>query len=271
MPTVADLLKQSAQSPNVAKNAAENKTKMAGQVRTAGAGKPSEGSKEEQPKKNEIPAIVDVESSQQPQRPKDSEQAKNESKSSPSLTLPVTMLAGGAGKGDSCPAGQKLEEAVAKQQDLLAEFDKIADELNRLLANLEGSTLVKRLKAASRLQNRIAGRLGDKVNAAFGVPEKSTKDTERTLFKDLSGQEAQSSQNLSNIMDDMQGYFERRRFVQFKNVLDDMRQQDVIGGLRQLGDDLSKENGLSMAQCEYWSDTFDRWAEDLVEPSSGGT
>jgi hypothetical protein len=287
MPTVADLLKQSAQSPNVAKNAAENKTKMAGQVRTAGAGKPSEGSKEEQPKKNEVPAIVDVESTQQPQKPKDSEQAKNESKSSPSLTLPVTMLAGGAGKGDSCPAGQKLEEAVAKQQDLLAEFDKIADELNRLLANLEGSTLVKRLKAASRLQNRIAGRLGDQVNVAFGVPldanrtrpaltkedmeAASTKDTTLNLFKELSSQQAQSSQNLSNIMDDMQGYFERRRFVQFKNVLDDMRQQDVIGGLRQLGDDLSKENGLSMAQCEYWSDTFDRWAEDLVEPSSGGT
>ena len=50
-----------------------------------------------------------------------------------------------------------------------------------------------------------------------------------------------------------------------------MLAQDVIGGLRQLGDDLPKEVGLSMAQCEYWSDTLDRWAEDLVEPASGGT
>ena len=72
-------------------------------------------------------------------------------------------------------------------------------------------------------------------------------------------------------MDDMQAYFERRRFVQFKAVLDDMLKQDVIGNLRQLGDDLRKEVGLSMAQCEYWSDTLDRWAEDLVEPASGGT
>ena len=59
-----------------------------------------------------------------------------------------------------------MEEAVAKQQDLLAEFEKIADELNRVLANLEGSTLVKRLKAASRLQYRIGGRLGE--GAQFG-------------------------------------------------------------------------------------------------------
>ena len=58
-----------------------------------------------------------------------------------------------AGKSDgkeSCPTAQKVDEAVAKQQDLLAEFEKIADELNRVLANLEGSTLLKRLKAASR-------------------------------------------------------------------------------------------------------------------------
>ena len=62
-----------------------------------------------------------------------------------------------------------MEEAVAKQQDLLAEFEKIADELNRVLANLEGSTLVKRLKAASRMQYSIAGRMIDQVRDAFGL------------------------------------------------------------------------------------------------------
>jgi hypothetical protein len=50
-----------------------------------------------------------------------------------------------------------------------------------------------------------------------------------------------------------------------------MKNEDVLGALRQLGDDLPKETGLSIAQCEFWSDTFDRWAEDLVEPASGGT
>jgi len=288
MPSVADLLKQAAQAPNLANNSAGNKTRMAGQVRTSSPGKAADGPKQPAPAKNNVPAIVDIESSQQPPNPKDKEQAPSDAKGAPRLGLPTTLLSGGAGKGgDSCPAGQKMDEAVAKQQDLLAEFDKIADELNRLLANLEGSTLVKRLKAASRLQNRIAGRLGDQVSTAFGVPAAGkagrpavtkgngktagTPEATRNLFKELSGQEAQSSQNLSNIMDDMQAYFERRRFVQFRNVLDDMRQQDVIGSLRQLGDDLPMKNGVSMAQCEYWSDTFDRWAEDLVEPSAGGT
>jgi hypothetical protein len=77
-------------------------------------------------------------------------------------------------------------------------------------------------------------------------------------------------EKISYIMDDMAAYFERRRMVQFKLVLDDMRQQDVLGGLRQLSFDLPKEQGLSISQCEYWSDTLDRWAEDLVDPACSG-
>jgi hypothetical protein len=121
------------------------------------------------------------------------------------------------------------------------------------------------------VQYRVAGRIGDQVSGAFGVPAAAAKQAQRILFSQLSKEEAKGSQDVSNIMDDMQAYFERRRFVQFKAVLDDMLKLDVIGSLRQLGDDLPKEVGLSMAQCEYWSDTLDRWAEDLVEPASGGT
>ncbi len=287
MPSVADLLQLAAQASSVAKNTPGDKSRMAGQIRSSDSGNPPEGSKQQPPKKNDVPAIVDRESSQQPPSPNDKPPPPNEAKGSPSFGLPTTQLSGGAGKGDSCPASQKMDEAVTKQQDLLAEFDKIADELNRLLANLEGSTLVKRLKAASRLQNQVAGRLGEQVSTAFGVAGSvpavrrpntkqntqaaAPKEEGSNLFKELSTKETESSQNLSNIMDDMQSYFERRRFVQFKAVLDDMRQQDVVGGLRQLADDIPKQSGVSMAQCEFWSDTFDRWAEDLVEPAMGGT
>jgi hypothetical protein len=272
MPSVADLLKQAAQAPSLGQNTPGKRGPMAGQVRASLGGKPSEGSKEEPPKNNPVPSIVDIESSQQPPKPNDKEKPASASAGASRLGLPVTMLPGGAGKeNDSCPAGQKMEEAVAKQQDLLAEFEKIADELNRILANLEGSTLVKRLKAASRLQYRIAGRLGDRVSDAFGVAATRSRQALQNLFTELSTEEAKSSQDLSNIMDDMQAYYERRQFAQFKAVLDDMRKQDAIGNLRQLSDDFHKESGLSMAQCEYWSDTFDRWAEDLVEPASGGT
>src|SRR6185437_233726 len=92
-------------------------------------------------------------------------------KGQPSLRLPVTTVMGdGKGKKqDACPVEDKVDEAIKEQQDLLAEFEKIADELNKVLANLEGSTLLKRLKAASRLQYKIGGRISDQVGETFGV------------------------------------------------------------------------------------------------------
>ena len=168
----------------------------------------------------------------------------------------------------STPAGEKLEEAVQAQADLLAEFERLADELNKVLANLEGSTLVKRLKAALRHQSVIAGKIGDQVGETFGRSRPAVAKGD--LFEDLTQREAKNSDDVSRIMDDMQAYFERRQFQRFKLVLDEMRKQDPVGGLRQLGDDLKVQTGLPIAECEFWSDTFDRWADNLVDVCKRG-
>ena len=134
-----------------------------------------------------------------------------------------------------------MDEAVVKQQDLLAEFEKIADELNKVLAQLEGSTLVKRLKAASRAQYGIAGKINDQLDRRSASPPASVGPKPVKVIAEMAEQEAKGSHDVSLIMDDMESYFERRRFMQFKTVLDEMRTQDVVGSLRQLGDDLKKE------------------------------
>ncbi len=277
MPSVADLLKEAAQAPALASkpSASGKKAPHAGQSRATAAG--NSAAAKPSPPVIAVPQISDVESSHGLAGPKDQRQPPDSNSSGqPSLSLPVTTLLGGGAENDSCPVKKppvkaKVEEAVRAQRDLLAEFEKVADALNKLLANLEGSTLVKRLKAASRLQDRIAGRIGTQLDGAFGLPAARVGSSERQVLSELAGLETDGSQNVSRIMDDMQGYFERRRFMQFKTVLDQMRQFDVVAGLRQLGDELPAEQGLSMAQCEYWSDSLDRWAEDLVDPASGGT
>jgi hypothetical protein len=272
MPTVADLLKQASSAPSVAANTPGQPTKMAGQIRAGGSGKPSETTKDGPKPGPVVPQVVDRESSQQPP-PKDSDEAPSPSGTKmPRQGLPTTTLAGGKSKpGDPpSPAEQNVEEAVTTQQDLLAEFEKIADELNRVLANLEGSTLVKRLKAASRLQYQIAGGIATHVGDTFGIPPTRQEGGAVKKLDALSEQEARGGHDVSLIMDDMQSYFERRGFLQVKTVLDDMKKQDVIGGLRQIGDDLRREKGLAISQCEFWSDTLDRWAEDLVDPASAG-
>ena len=272
MPSVADLLKQASQSPLASASAKRHKTPMAGMVRDTRSGSRPAEPPDAKKAPAAVPQVVDRESSQQPPDKNAGQPAAAKSAGQPRLGLPETTLAGKNADGkQSCPTGQKVEEAVAKQQDLLAEFEKIADELNRVLANLEGSTLVKRLKAASRMQYSIAGRMIDQVRDSFGLSAARAPEGAAKVIGELAEQEAKGSHGVSLIMDDMQSYFERRRFMQFKTVLDEMRKLDVIGNLRQLGDDLKKENGLSIAQCEYWSDTLDRWADDLVDPACSGS
>lgn len=274
MPSVADLLKEASQAPRTAAKSAKSGP-IAGQSRSNAGGPPNGPQDPEQAAKNAaVPKIVDAESSQQlPADPTNSDQEQTNSKpSTPTLRLPVTTVTGqGAPKAAANqPANETVEQAVTEQRDLLAEFEKIANELNQLLGNLEGSTLVKRLKAASREQYNVAGKIDEVISDSFGKAPAYVEPQVKATFAGLSDKEEQAVTTVSYIMDDMAAYFERRRLVQFQTVLEDMRKQDVLGSLRQLASDISSEQGLSISQAEYWSDVMDRWAEDLVDPACKG-
>src|SRR5262249_17898067 len=216
---VADLLKQAAQSPSAAasRTPPAGRTVMAGQIRASGTGKPSEAKPEAKKDQPVIPQVVDTESSQNspPDKPVDGKPSPSQGGSTP-LRLPVRTVLGkpkDAKDEPACPTEQKLDEAVTKQRDLLAEFEKIADELNRVLANLEGSTLLKRLKAAARLQYKIGGRINDLLADTFGIAGQQVASTAWKVLGEMAELEAKSSQDVSFIMDDIQSYFERRRFL----------------------------------------------------------
>ena len=178
MPNVADLLKQSAQS-QVAASRPATPSKSAGNIQPSPGG-PPQAEPNQKPPAPPLPRVVDVESTQQP--PSDREnrgRGRRKRAASKKSGLPVTTIASAGpkkpGAAPPTPAGEKLEEAVKVQADLLAEFDRLADELNKVLANLEGSTLVKRLKAASRQQSVIAGKIGDQVGEAFGRSRRAAR------------------------------------------------------------------------------------------------
>lgn len=277
MPSVSDLLENASAKPQLARSGKPKEAgPQAGKNRGNGGGTGSEEEEKTADKeKPKIPSIVDMESSQQPSEEGDGEEKEQEKKDgNPRLTLPVTTIAGPPPKDqgeqpEEDDTEEPIDEAIDEQKDLLAEFEKIADELNTLLANMEGSTLVKRLKAASREQNQVAERIGSRIDTVFGNRSQTEKD-DRQLLKDLADVENKGVEKISYIMDDMQAYYERRRMNQFKTVLDEMRGSEVLVALEDLGEEIPKQQGMSIAQAEFWSDNFDRWADDLVDPASGG-
>ncbi len=284
MPSVADLLDDAATAKKLAR-ASEGNTKkggpQAGKVRDTAAGKAGQKSEpnEQQPKPKTMPSINDRESSLagNPESENDEDQQAQKKKGNGSrLSLPTTTVTGSGksqkpGDQGEQPGGDdsSMDQAIDEQADLLAEFQKIADEMNEVLANLEGSTLVKRLKAASREQVQVAEKITSRLNSTFGSAGKATLE-DKELLKGLTKVEETSRQNLSFIMDDIQAYFERRRMNQFKLVLDEMKEQKILDALTDLGEAIPKKQGVSIAQAEYWADNLDRWADDLVDPACSG-
>lgn len=235
-------------------------------------GQPAEQPEGQQP---QVPQVVDRESSQQPnagdQASKPQQGAGQGRLGLPSTQAGVTppQQPGGGAEPEEQPADEALADAVEKQQRLLEEFAKVADDLARVMANLEGSTFVKRLKLASREQGSIAGRIAGLAADAFGRPERRPAAVQQSV-REVADANAREAERVSHIMDDLQAYLDRRQLPAFRTVLEEMKDLDALGSLRQLSDDVTREAGMSLAQAEFWSDTFDRLADDLVEPPQQG-
>jgi dGTP triphosphohydrolase len=104
-----------------------------------------------------------------------------------SCGCPVTTLAAAPDKNKkddaaapppASPAQQKMQTAVTQQDDLLAEFAKVSDQLSEILASLEASTFVKRFKAASKEQMKLATNIDQKTLDAFGIEDSPVKAAE---------------------------------------------------------------------------------------------
>ncbi|MCU0708618.1 MAG: hypothetical protein MUF23_10020, partial [Pirellula sp.] len=276
MPSVADLLKQSAKSAKAAASSSQAKSaKIAGSNRNDSEGTPSQESQDpKQPTPPAAPRVVDQESSQQPTDTTSTEGDAKKKPSSGALRLPTTTLAGnGKSNGEQPPpppADESMKQAVEAQLALLEEFDKVAEELNKIMANLEGSTLVKRFKAAAREQLSVADTTTQSLPNTFGQRAKRIKGEERSTLEALSSREMTAVNSVGQIIDDLEAFHERRPMVKFRDVLEDIRREDPLGGLRSLSAQVLEQQGIAIADAEYWSDTFDRWAEDLVDPACQG-
>ena len=251
MPSVADLLKQAAQAPSRRRRARRaTRRPMAGQVR-AGAGRQAADRARRRTPSRRRPSRRSSTASRRsssPDKKPSKPPAPSKAPKPPRLT-PAADDPGRQGRARRArrpprprPEGRRGGQAAARPARRVREDRRRAEPGPRQPGGEHaGQAAQGRLAGRS---TKIAGRLGDQVGDTFGVPDVARSPTRpRSVLDELAEQEAKGSQDVSVIMDDMQAYFERRQFVQFKTVLDEMRKHDVVGSLRQLGDDLKKEHG----------------------------
>ena len=191
------------------------------------------------------------------------------------LRIPTTMLKGSGRDNENedaeTPAPQAADfvlEAVEEQQELLDAFAKLADEMSRLLVSFENSTFVKRLKAASRKQIDIAVDLNNLDS--FGL-ERTAALNNQTDRERLAERETNESETVSTIIQDMVAYSDRRPSPNYLRVLSEMQDALVSNQMQDIAKTINKNFvGQSTIEAEFWADTLDRWAEQLVDPRPDG-
>ena len=168
-------------------------------------------------------------------------------------------------KAKDQPPQKDVDQAVEEQADLLTEFEKVRAELQKILSNLEQSTFVKRLKAASRGQVEFAQDINRILLKNFGG--NSVRKQSANQISRLAKREDFSSRNVETIQSDLEAYFNRKKDGKLQVVLKEMKKTHVVTKLREIGESVKGNlNGQSIAKAEFWSDTLDRWAEQLVGP-----
>ncbi len=231
--------------------------------------KPPQGGKPGSSPKNPTPGVSDVESGfNKTDKPSDGQPPQIVG----GMGIPSTTLMG-SGRDDqdqdedqnaSTPQASELVlEAYEEQQELLDAFAKLSDEMKRLLVGFENSTFVKRLKASSRKQIDVAADLNNLDS--FGLADRGTDN--RAQRKRLADLESAESKKVTTIIQDMSAYADRRPSANYLRVLSEMEDASVANQMRDLVRSINRNFvGLSTIEAEYWGDTLDRWAEQLVDP-----
>ncbi|MCO8120153.1 hypothetical protein NHH03_00265 [Stieleria sp. TO1_6] len=222
---------------------------------------------------SEFAEVIDQETSMgsaagDPSDPSTSKQKDDSSSESERLGLAGTTVvdtSNRASQSDEDQDDDPLQTAIDEQTDLVAEFDAVAEQLSELLGKMEGSTLVKRLKSISRLQDRVAMQLGAGIGQTFGQPPLSNTASVNLSLDDV----AESSRRMRSVLDDLEALCERRNLPHFAAVLNEIQHSEVLDRLSDWRERLAARPGTSIAIAEFWADTMDRWADDLIDPGSG--
>ena len=233
------------------------------------------------PEVPKAPTVADNEKSHFENKPQDNKPGDPSKPSSGKLGLPSTTLGSPdqpkkpdqqtAENDKESPAQKQLDSAIEEQKKLLEAFAKTTDSMKELLASLEGSTFVKRLKAASRKEMSLANALNSGSLDSFGVDKKKVSEQQARTSNEIAAQQVETSNVVRVIQADLDAYYQRKQDMKFKNILEQMKKSEVVAAIARIGDEAkSNWSGRSIAASEYWADVLDRWSEEMVAAAKAG-
>jgi hypothetical protein len=113
----------------------------------------------------------------------------------------------------------------------------------------------------------VAADVNRQMLAGFGIRPGQVADELRHSAEKIAAREIAESENLDVIQQDLEAYYQRVQQSQFVTVLEEMLDTEVASKIHNIGEAaIGNMSGRAMAEAEFWADTLDRWAEQLVGP-----
>ena len=300
MEIVSKLLASAAQAAATADMAEGREASSAGVVRAGGSGgaepqgdegAEADGAEVESPF-DPTPNLLDVESSlaEGEEAPAETEPGPAEQQSGPgSLGLLGTTVPGASGGDDAAKpeaeepvkeessrsmTAQQLAKAVEAQRELVESFNELALPFQEILARLEASTLVKRLKMASRAQAEGVERLSLPVARGFGSNGAPKQRAVAVANEELAALEDLERQRLAALFTDLDAYADRLAYRGddgaprlLRVVAEWNRTRPVFLAGEIAASAAGGRPGAAVMLAGYLSDRLDRWGDELVPPA----
>jgi len=307
MPSVSDLLKQTAAAGKAPGNANPNQTpgqnptpnskqaptqtaaanqeskpqdgKSAPNVShgdpLAGAPKPAAPVDPNAPPKPVAPSISDREASlgklaEQEAKPADPNAAPKPPGGG-KLRLPTTQMA-------AAPAKKGEEQAPPPESPAQEKLDNAITEQKDLLAEFakvsdQLSEILGSLESSTFVK-RLKAASRQQMAIATNISQKTLDafGIEREPVKEaapIAKHAKDQSEVVHTIQSDLEAYFQRKQDARYKGILEDMRKTEIVRALARDGEKVAINlSGQSLIGSEFWADTLDRWSEELVSASN---
>ncbi|MGA2555835.1 MAG: hypothetical protein ABSG04_06120, partial [Verrucomicrobiota bacterium] len=159
-------------------------------------------------------------------------------------------------------------EAEKRAEEVLEALQKMAQNANKNLDQLQALTLAQRLRRVGEAEQGLGGQLATNLPDTIGLPPQDLPDKYRRINTSLVKRQGDAHDESTALQAEISRFYERTQKPNYGKVSQDMKDShaadelDRMGGLIQ--SNITIQTSLDLTN---WSERFQKWA-DALEPKS---
>jgi hypothetical protein len=209
----------------------------------------------------------------QPQPPNSSSQQAGNSQPPPQNSQPQQPQNAKAQEEDAARRAQELAEAEKRAEEVLEALQKMEQNANKNLDQLQALTLAQRLRKVGDEEQGLGGQLTTNMADTIGLPPQDLPEKFKRLNTSFVRRQGDAHDKSASLQAEISRFFDRTQKPNYGKVSQDMKEARTSDELDRLGvliqSNITIQTSLDLTN---WSGRFQKWADDLQpkSDSAGG-